>query len=95
MSAIDNSSSKTWMYLERRSHPWRKQLYVKGSKMRPFIIYSDMIANQQTPEEAADNWDLAIDAIYEVMEYCQENDGLLKCEAKEEERLLAEKGVKV
>lgn len=60
-----------WEYLESRPHSWRKQLYLKGKRVKASVIYSDLIVNQETPEEAADNWDLPIAAIQEIIEYCQ------------------------
>ncbi|NEP61682.1 MAG: hypothetical protein F6K31_32810 [Symploca sp. SIO2G7] len=71
-----------WQYLEQRSHPWRKQLYLKGSKLRAFTLRANMVANEMTPEEAADNWELPLAAIYEVIEYCQTHQELLAREAE-------------
>ena len=43
---MTNKSSKTqWQYLEPRPHPWRKQLYVKGKRIKASVIYSDMMVN--------------------------------------------------
>jgi uncharacterized protein (DUF433 family) len=82
-----------WQYLEKRSHPWRQQLYLKGKRVRASVIYSDMLDNEETPEEAAENWDLPLAAVYEIIEYCQTNQQLLRQEALEERRWLEEKGV--
>lgn len=82
-----------WQYLEPRSHPWRKQLYIKGRRVKASVIYSDMIVNHETPSEAADNWDLPLAAIQEVIEYCSTHQELLKHEAVEGRRRLEEKGV--
>jgi uncharacterized protein (DUF433 family) len=82
-----------WQYLEKRSHPWRQQLYLKGKRIKASVIYSDMLVNEETPEEAADNWDLPVAAIREIIEYCQSNQQLLRQEAQEERRRLEEKGV--
>ncbi len=79
-----------WQYLEKRSHPWRQQLYIKGRRVKASVIYSDMIVNEETPEEAAENWDLPLAAISEVIEYCQSHQELLKQEAAEERRIVLE-----
>ena len=79
-----------WQYLEKRSHPWRQQLYIKGRRVKANVIYSDMIVNEETPEEAAENWDLPLAAISEVIEYCQSHQELLKQEAAEERRIVLE-----
>jgi uncharacterized protein (DUF433 family) len=88
------SKTKTqWQYLEKRPHPWREQLYIKGTRIKASVIYSDMIVNSETPEEAAENRDLPLAAIFEVIEYCQTHQDLLKREALEERRYLESKGV--
>lgn len=73
-----------WQYLAKRNHPWRKQLYIKGQKLLASTVWQDMIANQMSVEDAADNWDLPLDAIDEVVRYCESHQDLLKLEAKEE-----------
>jgi hypothetical protein len=82
-----------WQYLEKRPHPWRKQLYIKGRKLRAFIVWSDMIVNELTPLEVAENKELPLAAVYEAIEYCESNQELLKREAEEERRRLEEKGI--
>ena len=86
-------TSQQWQYLEQRPHPWRKQLYLKGKRIKASVIYSDMIVNEMTIEEAADNWELPQNAIKEVIEYCSSHLELLRKEALEGRRRLEEKGV--
>ena len=91
---MTNNTSKTkWQFLEPRPSSWRKQLYLKGRKLTAFTVWSDMIANEDTIHETADNWDLPIEAIKEAIEYCETNRELLKSEAEEERRYLEERGV--
>ena len=73
-----------WQYLAKRNHAWRKQLYVKGQKLLASTIWQDMIANEMSVEEAADNWNLPLDAIDEVVRYCESYRDLLKLEAEKE-----------
>ena len=73
-----------WQYLAKRNHPWRKQLYVKGQKLLASTVWQDMIANEMSVKEAADNWDLPLDAIDEVVRYCESYRDLLKFEAEKE-----------
>ncbi|GBO56374.1 hypothetical protein APA_4710 [Pseudanabaena sp. lw0831] len=82
-----------WQYLAKRNHPWRKQLYVKGQKLLASTVWQDMIANEMSVEEAAENWDLPLDAINEIIRYCESHQDLLKLEADEEYYHLVEKGV--
>lgn len=82
-----------WQYLEQRPHPWRKQLYLKGRKLKAFTLWINMNINHLTLEEAAQNWNLPTAAIEEVAEYCQTHTELLKQEAEEERRRLEAQGV--
>jgi hypothetical protein len=43
-----------------------------------------MLINQMTVEQAAENWDLPLAAIHEVIQYCEHHQDLLKLEAEEE-----------
>ncbi len=90
-SLIENFEN--WQYLVTRPHPWRKQLYVKGHKLLASTVWQDTLTNQLSPEQTAENWDLPISAIYEVMQYCESHQELLKLEADEERYRLQAKGV--
>lgn len=46
-----------------------------------------------SPEQAAENWELPLPAIYEVIRYWDSHRELLKLEADEERYRLEEKGV--
>jgi len=86
---------ENWQYLIARPHAWRKQLYIKGRKLLASTIWRDMTANQMSPEQAAENWDLPLSAIYEAIDYCQKHQEILKLEADEERYRLEVKGVQV
>lgn len=90
---MTSKSLKTqWQYLEKRPHRWRQQLYIKGRKQRAFTLWMNMIVNDMTSEEAADNWDLPLAAVHEAIEYCETHQELLQQEAEIERRHLEEKG---
>ena len=89
------ADSDHWEYLVTRPHAWRKQLYLKGRKLLAFTVWNDMIVNELSPEQAADNWDLPLTAMIEVMRYCETHQELLKLEASEERYRLEAKGVEI
>ena len=91
-SLQDTAQDEDWQYLVTRPHPWRRQLYIKGRKLLASTIWQDMMVNEMTPEQAAENWDLPLRAIYEVICYCESHRELLKLEADEECYRLEEKG---
>lgn len=87
--------NECWQFLVARPHAWRKQLYIKGRKLRAATVWQDMLANQMTVEEAAENWDLPVAAIHEAVQYCEANRVLLQLEAAEELLCLQAAGVSV
>ncbi|MGK7931978.1 MAG: hypothetical protein AB4041_11170 [Microcystaceae cyanobacterium] len=94
-SLSSESSQFQWQYLEKRKGSRRKQLYLKGKRLRASIVYSDMIVNEMTLEEAADNWDLPIEAVNECIQYCETHQDLLKEEADSERRYLEDRGIPI
>jgi hypothetical protein len=92
-SLEDSNLQENWYYLVARPHPWRRQLYIKGRKLLASTVWQDKIVNKMTLEQAAENWDLPLAAIYEVIHYCESNRDLIKLEADEERYRLEEKGV--
>jgi hypothetical protein len=77
-------AAQNWDYLVSRAHPWRKQLYIKGTKLFASIVWQDALANQMSSEQVAENWNLPLEAIAEVMSYCEINRSLIELEANEE-----------
>ena len=82
-----------WRWLVARPHPWRRQLWVKGRKLLAAQVWSDMHANQLTKQQAALDWDLPLEAVDEIVRYCEENAALIGLEADEERRRLSDAGV--
>jgi uncharacterized protein (DUF433 family) len=82
-----------WQYLIARPHRWRRQLCIKGRNMTVGQLVSTIRANSLTPEQAAENLDLPLAAIYEALTYYAENRGLIELEASEERRRLAQRGL--
>ncbi len=88
-----NAASASWIYLIERSHSWKKQLFVKGRRLTAAQVWLDMQTNSMTEAEAAENWDLPLEAIGEIVEYCESSRVLLKMEADEEKLFLSSQGV--
>ena len=82
-----------WKYLEERPQLGRKQLYLRGRRLKAFDLWANMIANDMTPEEVADNWDVPLEAVRESIQYCETHQDLLKQEAEIERRHLEERGI--
>ena len=84
-----------WKYLVEIPHSWKKQLYIKGRKLPAAAVWTAMMANKLSRDDAADNWELPAAAETRSSEYCEANRVLLEMEAAEEGIRLAEKGIKL
>ena len=84
-----------WQFLTERPHPWRRQLWLKGRKLPASVVWTDWRINGGTVQEIADNWDLPVAAAEEALRYGEMHQDLLRMEAEEEKRRLAEAGISV
>src|SRR5216117_1887027 len=84
-----------WQYLIARPHRWRRQLSIKGRNMTVGQLVSTVRANRLTPEAAAADLDLPVEAIQEALAYYEANRALIQLEAAEERRWLAEQGYRL
>jgi uncharacterized protein (DUF433 family) len=81
-----------WRYLVERSHPWRRQLSIKGRNTTVVQLISAVRANGLSPEQASEDLGLPLQAVQEALAYYDENRTLIELEASEERRRLAERG---
>ena len=93
--SVEQASGERWLYLIPRPHSWRKQLSIKGRNMTVGQLLSAVRANNLTDEEAAEDFDLPVEAVREALVYAAENQALIQLEAAEERRRLAERGVRL
>ena len=98
ISAITQSlqaapQTDSWNFLAPCTESWRQQLYIKGSKLPASDVWGTMLAENMTPAEAAEDWDLPIEAVHESIKYCESHQDLLNREADQERKSLENKGV--
>lgn len=84
-----------WRWLVDRPHPWRRQLWVKGRKLLASAVWLDALTNGMGPREAAENWELPLEACEEIFAYCEANRALIEAEANEERQRLQRASVDV
>ena len=89
-----NDTSDEWQYLAPRPESRKKQFFVKGHRLTVTNVWFDMLANERAPQEAAENWNLPLEAIEEIIRYCEANEDLIELEADRDNRLLDEHGLK-
>jgi len=84
-----------WTYLAEQPHRWRRQLYIKGRRLLASTVWRDMLSNDMSRAEAAKNWELPLEAIDEILSYCEANEYLLELETQEEAHRLASAGLQL
>jgi hypothetical protein len=89
---VEASQTSAWKYLVPRPHSWKHQFFVKGRRLTAANVYYDMLSNAMTAPQAAENWDLPVEAVDEIVRYCQANMALIGMEADEEKRYLRKEG---
>ena len=92
---LERPSEGQWRYLITRAHPWRRQMSMKGRRLLASTVWSDLLVNHQTPEEAAAEWGIPVEAVDEAVRWCEANRALLDMEAQEEARTLHSAGVAI
>ena len=75
-----DTDTQKWTYLYLWPHQWRQQLSVKGGRILASTLYNDMIANDQTAEEIADDYGLPLPAVLEAIRYSEKNIELIRAE---------------
>ena len=90
--AVREHAQENYQYLVARDHPRRQQLYIKGRNLTVGQLVSSMRADQLTPEQAAERYDLPLEAIQEALTYYQTDREVIEAEAEADKRYLREKG---
>lgn len=91
----ERTFSGRWLYLVERPHAWRRQLSIKGRNLTVGQLMSTMRANNLTLEQAAEGFNLPLEAVREAATYFEQNRGLNELEAAEERSRLVRKGYKL
>lgn len=73
-----------WTWLVRRPHPWRRQLFLKGTGIAAGDMARTIEIEGWTDEQAADQYGLAIDAVREAREYLGRHRELVLAEERED-----------
>lgn len=81
--------SSKWTWLVERDHPWRRQLWVKGRTLTGGALASTLETERWSPEQAAHEFELEVDAVLEAIEYAHLNGALIEAE-EAEDRLAAQ-----
>jgi uncharacterized protein (DUF433 family) len=72
-----SANATTYQYLEPHVGSSYKQLFIKGTKLRAYTIYSAAYQrgdkDDRTPEQVAEDYGIPVEAVYEAIRYCASN----------------------
>jgi uncharacterized protein (DUF433 family) len=72
------TEEREYKYLGPRYGSSYKQYFVKGRRIRAEILYGETLEPEaRTPEEVAQDYDVPVEAVYEAIRYCQENEDVI------------------
>jgi uncharacterized protein (DUF433 family) len=75
-----------YRYLVARQHAWRRQLAFKNRRLAVGVFLGRMRAERWTAEEAAAQFDLPVEAVFEAIEYGDGHVPLIAAEIAEDAR---------
>lgn len=87
---LEDEMTQRWTWLIERDHPWRHQLWIKGRRVTAGDLALTLEIEGWTPELAAAEYELPVEAVREAVRYLAENRELVI--AEEEENRLAGAG---
>lgn|SRR5689334_781366 len=79
-----------YKYLGPKRGSLYRQYFVKGRNCRAQSVYLDIVGPEQmTPEQAAENWNVPLEAVLECVDYCEKHADVLRQDWEEEEKAIA------
>ena len=78
-----------YLYLETRSDKRSREMCLSGAGVRASTIWHDRYISRLEPNQIAKDREIRLAAVYEALEYCQENWAMI-CREKDRERGMLE-----
>lgn len=79
-----------YQYLGPRRGTLFRQYFINGRGLRAYTVYLDIVGPEQmTPEQAAENWNLPLEAVLECIDYCEKNDDVIRQDREDGDAALA------
>lgn len=88
----ENTAGKAYQYIEQRPDKKTQDLFVRETGVRASTIWHDRFISRFSPDEIARDRDLPLEAVYEALDYCQENWERICKEKDSEKQQLEERG---
>jgi uncharacterized protein (DUF433 family) len=70
-----------------------RQLFIKGRRIRAWVLYCDHVAQERTAEEIAEDYDLPVEAVKEAIAYCASNPPEVRGDLIREEEYMRARGI--
>jgi len=83
LPGLEEQLAPSTAWLVERPHPWRRQPWIKGRRLTAGDLARTIEIESWTPEEAAAQYELPVDAILEAQHYLSENRELVLAEERE------------
>src|SRR5438270_704404 len=90
-----NSPSVSYQYLAPSPKSAYKQLFVKGTCIRAEVVYGMTVDGSEpmTPEQAAADFNLPIEAVREAISYCESQPAAIEEDHRAEQTLMEATGM--
>src|SRR5437763_10914712 len=82
-----------WKYLAPNPKSAYHQLFIKGRRIRAWVIYCDHVAQDMTPEQIAEDRDLPVEVVRECIAYCASNPPEVRGDLRQEEEYMRARGM--
>jgi uncharacterized protein (DUF433 family) len=80
-------------YLEAHPDSFYRELFLRGLNLRPSRLVAWIIAEDLTPEQAAADRSLPVEAVLEAIEYVRSHENLITEDLEREHQLLRDRGL--
>jgi uncharacterized protein (DUF433 family) len=92
-SASSRQAAPEYKHLAPNPKSSYRQLFLKGRRIRAWILYCDHVAQNLTAEEIAADRELPVEAVREAIAYCASNPPEVRGDLIREEALMRAKGM--
>src|SRR6476661_9342698 len=82
-----------WKYLAPNPKSAYHKLFIKGRRIRAWVIYCDHVAQDMTPEQIAADRDLPVEVVRECIAYCASNPPEVRGDLIREEESMRARGM--
>ena len=82
-----------WKYLAAREGSRRNQLYYLNTRLPAAQVWRSILVEGYSVEQAAEAWDIPVEAVKECVAYSEANEALIRAEAAAERDSAIRKGI--